>query len=207
MLKGLQRSTIHANSIFFKYQNRTAGKAIKLSEDIEIAGECVVNGQMNNKVDQVTPIPINNDVTYCKKQNCQGNLDFHRQKISRIWTDECKKCDRPSLKYAVAKLFWKELTVMAVICFVNDVVICLTLPFLLGNLLNYYRKDGNMTHEDAVKYGIAIVAISVLLGLIQVHYYFNGRHYGMNIRTAICSLIYGKVTKEILLKFEVPGEP
>ncbi|KAJ6646999.1 ATP-binding cassette subfamily C member 4 [Pseudolycoriella hygida] len=84
---------------------------------------------------------------------------------------------------------------MAVICFVNDVVIRLTLPILLGNLLNYYRKDGNMTYEDAVNYGIAIVAISVLLGLIQVHYYFNGSHYGMNIRTAICSLIYGKVLK------------
>lgn len=57
----------------------------------------------------------------------------------RVWKIECKRSSHPSLRYAIVKAFWKELTIMGTLCFVNDVVVRLTLPFLLGNLLTYFR--------------------------------------------------------------------
>lgn len=57
----------------------------------------------------------------------------------RTWSDECKKKGKPSLVRAVAKAFWSELSIMGLLCLMNDVVVRLILPFLLEGLLSYFR--------------------------------------------------------------------
>lgn len=57
----------------------------------------------------------------------------------RTWCDECKKKGKPSLVRAVAKAFWPEISIMGFLCFMNDVVVRLILPFLLEGLLSYFR--------------------------------------------------------------------
>lgn len=59
--------------------------------------------------------------------------------VFRAWQTECKKKTKPSLVRAVVKAFWFEFTLMGFFCFLNDAVVRLILPFLLENLLSYFR--------------------------------------------------------------------
>lgn len=59
--------------------------------------------------------------------------------VCRKWRDECKKKAKPSLVRAAMKAFWPECLTMGILCFFNDVVVRLILPFLLENLLSYFR--------------------------------------------------------------------
>lgn len=58
----------------------------------------------------------------------------------RKWNKELEsESKNPSLVRATAKTFWKELLILATACFVNDVLIKVGQPFLLGKLLLYFR--------------------------------------------------------------------
>lgn len=55
-----------------------------------------------------------------------------------MWQIEYRK-RKPSLLRAVVKTFWLEILILGILCFMNDVVIRLILPFLLENLLEYFK--------------------------------------------------------------------
>lgn len=59
--------------------------------------------------------------------------------LFRAWQDEVKNKAKPSLARAVVKAFWFEFIIMGILCFLNDAVVRLILPFLLQNLLSYFR--------------------------------------------------------------------
>lgn len=50
-----------------------------------------------------------------------------------------------------------------------------------------------MSRDDALKYGTIIFIITIVAGVIMLHYFFLGFVYGMRVRVAMCSLIYRKV--------------
>lgn len=50
-----------------------------------------------------------------------------------------------------------------------------------------------MSKDEALQYGTSIFVITVVAGIIMLHYFFLGFCYGMRVRVAMCSLIYRKV--------------
>lgn len=73
---------------------------------------------------------------------------FH---LFREWHEECMKSEKPSLVRAIIKTFRFECLVMGILCFVNDVVLRLILPFYLEHLLLFFRYNKFFIHKISVK--------------------------------------------------------
>lgn len=106
-----------------------------------------------------------------------------------------QKKGRPSLIYAIVQTFWREYTLLGLICVINDVVIRLSQPFLLGQLLMYFRKGSEMPHQEALGYAAGIVVMNALSALIINQFFIGGFHNGMKVRVAVCSVIYRKALR------------
>lgn len=72
-------------------------------------------------------------------------------------------------------------------------------PLLLGQLLQFFRKDNNtetdLTKEDAWWAAAGIVGINLFTALTYNQFMINGFCTGMKVRVAVCSVIYRKSTK------------
>lgn len=68
-----------------------------------------------------------------------GMWRIRNRKFSRNWQHEYKMKQKPSLVKVILKTFWCEIAVLGAFCFVTDVAVKLTMPFLLDNLLSYFR--------------------------------------------------------------------
>lgn len=86
---------------------------------------------------------FNTNFIWFQKWNLFPKKNFiysNSNKISfRTWRAECKQKTKPSLVRAVVKAFWFEFLIMGILCFFNDVIVRLVLPFLLKSLLSYFR--------------------------------------------------------------------
>lgn len=89
--------------------------------------------------------------------------------------------------------FWKDYAILSIISFINDILIRLGQPFLLGYFLLYFRTDTNITYHEALSYAIGIVVLNFLNALFSNHILLLSYHNGMKVRVAVCSLIYRKV--------------
>lgn len=71
----------------------------------------------------------------------------------------------------------------------------LGVPLLLGQLLQYFRKDGkgNVSYTDALLYAGGISLASALNAITINQAIFDAFHIGGRIRVAVCSLVYRKV--------------
>ncbi|EAT42552.1 AAEL005937-PA [Aedes aegypti] len=99
---------------------------------------------------------------------------------------------RPSLIKAIFRTFWWEYTILGFICVVNDIFIRLAQPIFLGWLLQYFRKDTDVTRESALYYAGAIVLLNALSVITINQYILGSFQNGMKVRIAVCSVIYRK---------------
>lgn len=77
----------------------------------------------------------------------------------------------------------------------NDVLIRLSQPLLLGQLLMYFREDEPISRANALIYAAGIGGMSVLGALVSNQYTHASHHNGMKVRVAVCSLIYRKALR------------
>lgn len=55
------------------------------------------------------------------------------------------------------------------------------------------RKDSHVSQNDALVYGTAIFAMTIIPGLASSHSLFKVFCTGQKVRVGVCSLIYQKV--------------
>lgn len=103
----------------------------------------------------------------------------------RNWNKQTSKLKHRSLLTVISSTFWKDYTLLAFLCFFNDIVLRLGQRFLLGYLLQYFRAHPTITYNEAICYAIGILALNALNAIFSNHIMFISFHYGMkgNIRT------------------------
>ncbi|KAK9297340.1 hypothetical protein QLX08_008913 [Tetragonisca angustula] len=120
-------------------------------------------------------------------------------RLERRWKIELenskKRRTNPSLLRAIFRTFLGEYTVLALMQILNEFVIRLGTPILLGGLLRYFRKNTSETYETALLYaaGICIATAVNVISLNQT--VFGAFHVGARIRVATCSVVYRKALR------------
>lgn len=56
-----------------------------------------------------------------------------------------------------------------------------------------YRENSDVSRDDVLKYGTAILLATISSGMCTLHFFYFSSYYGGRIRVAVCSLIYRKV--------------
>ncbi|KAL9698307.1 hypothetical protein quinque_001748 [Culex quinquefasciatus] len=116
-------------------------------------------------------------------------------RLEKKWFAQQSGPGRPSLIKAIFKTFWWEYTVLGFIAVFNDIFIRLAQPIFLGMLLQYFRRDSNVSRESALYYAGVIVGLNAL-SVISINQYILGSFQnGMKVRIAVCSVIYRKALR------------
>lgn len=110
---------------------------------------------------------------------------------NKIYEKSVQKNRKPSLLLALITAFWPEYTMLAIIMILMNVFSLLE-PLMLGNLLNYFRNDSDITKDQAFIYAGAIVICIFATTLLNNQYIMGAFHDGMKVRAAACALIYRK---------------
>ncbi|XP_018565536.1 probable multidrug resistance-associated protein lethal(2)03659 [Anoplophora glabripennis] len=117
-------------------------------------------------------------------------------KLESAWNYEISNKKEPSLWRAILKVFKKEIFLYGIYnCFI-ELVVRLSQPLLLTQLLKYYEPNQTaVTRNEAYLYSGLIIAAS-LLNVLCIHtYMYFVLLLGMKLRVAACSLIYRKALK------------
>lgn len=118
------------------------------------------------------------------------NLNSHRN-----WEKELTKLKRPSLLVAFIVTFWKEYSLLSLICTCTDLIAQLAQPLLLSQLLLYFRAGSSITYNDALLYAVGILFFNGTQTIGSNQAYMYGYHNAMKVRVAVCSIIYRKVSE------------
>ncbi|XP_029164697.1 probable multidrug resistance-associated protein lethal(2)03659 [Nylanderia fulva] len=122
-----------------------------------------------------------------------GNRLENRWKIE---VENSKKWKRkPSLLKAISRTFLWEYFLLGMITVLNEFVIRLGTPLLLGGLLRYFRKDSVESYENALWYAAGICISTGIYAITSNQATFGGFHLGAKIRVAVCSLVYRKALR------------
>lgn len=77
----------------------------------------------------------------------------------------------------------------------SDIVFRLTQPLLLGQLLRFFREDPQISNAQALWCAGGILAIIGCNTILMNQIFITAFHSGMQIRVAICSVVYRKVNE------------
>ncbi|XP_014467770.1 PREDICTED: multidrug resistance-associated protein 4-like [Dinoponera quadriceps] len=118
------------------------------------------------------------------------------EKRWRIELENSKRRNRrPSLLRTIFRTFRWEYSMLGLVQILNEFILRLGTPLLLGGLLRYFRKDDALPYEIALCYAAGIcvaTAVNVLSGNQTI---FGAFHVGAKVRVAVCSLVYRKALR------------
>ncbi|KAK9869558.1 hypothetical protein WA026_003311 [Henosepilachna vigintioctopunctata] len=120
-------------------------------------------------------------------------------RLETKWFSHLKKCDgtkkKPSFLRVLSATFWPEYLYLGSILFFMEIILRLSLPIALGELLDYFKTNSSTTKTEALWYASAVVVINALSALLINQYVMGAFHYGMRVRAACCALIYRKALR------------
>ncbi|XP_003699290.2 ATP-binding cassette sub-family C member 4 isoform X1 [Megachile rotundata] len=137
------------------------------------------------------------DDLYNPLKNDRSNLLGDR--LEKRWNNELENSKRykrrPSLLRAIFRAFLWEYVVLGLMQILNEFVIRLGTPILLGGLLRYFRKSTDETYETALWYAAGICIATAINVITLNQAIFGAFHVGARIRVATCSVVYRKALR------------
>ncbi|XP_014208436.1 probable multidrug resistance-associated protein lethal(2)03659 [Copidosoma floridanum] len=119
--------------------------------------------------------------------------------LEKRWMQEVQKAKkanrRPRLIKALFRTFLFENAMLALLHVLNQFVLNLGIPLLLGELLKYYKPKPLITYDAALMYAAGIVGAIATANVTMNYSLYGAFHVGGRIRISVCSLIYRKALK------------
>ncbi|XP_055544991.1 ATP-binding cassette sub-family C member 4-like isoform X1 [Wyeomyia smithii] len=99
---------------------------------------------------------------------------------------------KPSLVKAIFRTFRLEWIWLSVLTVFGEIVLRIAQPILLGRLLLYFRRQADISYEQALYYAVGMVLTKAASILVENQYSICTCLNGVRTRIAVCSLIYRK---------------
>ena len=120
-------------------------------------------------------------------------------KLEKRWNNELENSRRhkrqPSLLRAIFRTFIWEYAALGLMQILNEFIIRLGTPILLGGLLRYFKKTSDETYETALLYAAGICLATAVNVVTLNQSVFGAFHVGARIRVAACSVVYRKALR------------
>ncbi|XP_062563100.1 probable multidrug resistance-associated protein lethal(2)03659 [Armigeres subalbatus] len=127
--------------------------------------------------------------------------DDHADKLGdqleRNWRLQLLNCKhnrkaKPSLLKAIFRTFWKDWVVLSLVTVFGEIILRIAQPIFLGRLLLYFRRQSDMTYDEALYYAIAMVAAKAASIIFDNQYGILTCLTGVRTKIAVCSVMYRK---------------
>ncbi|CAG9859549.1 unnamed protein product [Phyllotreta striolata] len=129
----------------------------------------------------------------------QDRSKFLGDRLQLHWSCQVEKAKKtnsePNLLRALIKTFWLDYFYLGLLLGVNDLVLKIVQPYLLGLLLDYFNPKLEVPKERAYLYGGLMVLFNFCSIFLSNQYMLGAFHSGMRMRAACCALIYRKAVK------------
>ncbi|XP_067118442.1 ATP-binding cassette sub-family C member 4-like isoform X1 [Centruroides vittatus] len=132
-----------------------------------------------------------NDLYQNPKTDCSEKLG---DRLQKQWDKELKK-KHPSLLKAVIRTFGCLYFLHASLILVEECIIRVCQPYLLGVIVDYYANKNKEKEFDSYLSAGGICLLAVCFVFTHHVYFFGAQRIGMRIRIACCSIIYRKALK------------
>lgn len=116
--------------------------------------------------------------------------------LERNWRSQLRKCknkkSQPSLVKAIFRTFWKDWAMLSLITVFGEIILRIVQPIFLGRLLLYFRRQSDISYEEALYYAIAMIAAKAGSIILDNQYAMLTCLTGIRTKIAICSVLYRK---------------
>ncbi|XP_015117545.1 multidrug resistance-associated protein 4 [Diachasma alloeum] len=120
-------------------------------------------------------------------------------RIDKHWKGECERAAKhrrsPSLTRVLFKCFWWELVWLGALQIINEFLLRLGTPMLIGQLLRYFREDKGISYNETLMYAGGVCLATAIFAIAANHWLYQVYHIGGRIRIAVCSLVYRKALR------------
>ncbi|XP_043261450.1 uncharacterized protein LOC122402590 [Colletes gigas] len=120
-------------------------------------------------------------------------------RLEKQWNVEVDKSKkgkyRPSLLKAIFRTFLWEYFLLGLMQILNEFILRLGAPILLGGLLRYFQRNATESYETALLYAGGICLATAINVITFNQAIFGAFHVGARIRVAACSVVYRKALR------------
>ncbi|RZB40188.1 ABC tran and/or MMR HSR1 domain containing protein, partial [Asbolus verrucosus] len=117
-------------------------------------------------------------------------------RLKKAWDTEENFHRTPSLRKIIIKVYGKEFTFYAFFMLIQEFVVKMGQPLLVGKLMEYYTPNQTtITLEQAYYYASGIIILSFINNMIQHSCFFGMQHLSLKMQIGCRSLIYRKALK------------
>ncbi|KAF2894912.1 hypothetical protein ILUMI_11261 [Ignelater luminosus] len=136
-----------------------------------------------------------------QEEDIPENLSTHASKqlgnrLEEAWNKELRTSKNPSLWRAIARVFGLKFMALGLVSLFLELVIKISQPIALSQLITYYTDTENGISKDKAYYYSTAIVMASFLNVLGGHLYMLSiQQFAMTVRVATCSLIYRKSLK------------
>ncbi|XP_055640688.1 ATP-binding cassette sub-family C member 4-like [Toxorhynchites rutilus septentrionalis] len=127
----------------------------------------------------------------------EDHADKLGDKLEKQWERQLKNYKKkskggPSLVKAIFRAFWQDWLLLSIITVFGEIILRIAQPFLLGRLLLYFRRQTDMTFDEALYFTFGMIATKAASVIVDNRYAIITALNGVRTRIAVCNIIYRK---------------
>lgn len=122
----------------------------------------------------------------------------------KLGSDGKKKATKkPSLLWALVRVFWLPYTIDGVLCFLQLMLFRILQPIFQRFVINYFGTEENQTTRNEALISAGGLTLATFGVVLTIHHgRLRSMRVGMRVKAACCSLIYRKVNKLYCITLE-----